>query len=68
MHRPVYDVHGHEIRFVRVVPNEKTCLTCGEVTAGDYCPRCSDHEQGIVVRTLTPTLSYLRADEFVLVS
>lgn len=59
------DVHGNIMRFVRVYRDEHTCLLCGETTGEDYCPRCSDFSEGVIVRDLIPTLSYLHEDEFV---
>lgn len=65
---PVRDLHGREVRFVAVAPREMTCMVCGETTGEDYCLRCSDFQEGIVVRDLAPTIGYLQADEYVVVS
>jgi hypothetical protein len=64
-------VRNHEgriVRFVLVGPNEMTCLDCGETTAYDHCPRCSEFDEHIIKRNLIPTLSYLRDDEWVAVT
>lgn len=53
--------------FIRVGKGERTCLDCGETTAWDYCPRCSETDQGIYSRNLVDSLSYLRAGEYALV-
>lgn len=53
------------MRYVRVAPGEMTCRACGETTATDSCPRCSDHEQGVFVRNLVPSLSYLYEGEYI---
>lgn len=56
------------MRFVHVGPGEMTCLDCGETTAYDHCPRCSEFDQHIIKRNLIPTLQYLQEDEYVVVS
>lgn len=66
--RPVLDVHGRVVRFVKVGPREMTCLDCGETTAYDHCPRCSEFDQHIIKRNLIPTLQYLQEGEYVVVS
>jgi len=62
---PVLDLEGRPVRVVRVNRNEQTCLDCGETTTEDYCPTCSDFSEGLVVRHLVPTISYLRDDEYI---
>lgn len=62
------DVHGRVVRFVHVGPGEMTCLDCGETTAYDHCPRCSEFDQHIIKRNLVSTLSYLHEDEWVAVA
>lgn len=68
-HRPVRDLDGRELRFVRVAQGERTCRVCGETFAAyaNFCIRCSDLETGVHVRDFIPTMSYLRDDEFVAV-
>jgi hypothetical protein len=68
MGRPVRDTNGHELRLVRVTRTEMTCLVCGETTAQDYCLRCSDIHQGVIIRRLIPTTSYLKANEYVVLT
>ena len=68
-HRPVRDLDGRELRFVRVAQGERTCRQCGETVAANanFCIRCSDPETGVHVRDFIPTMSYLQSDGFVAV-
>lgn len=50
--------------LIKVAPDEKTCLLCGEVTHLDYCERCSKEDGGELVRELVPTLNYLHEGEY----
>ena len=54
---------------VRVVPNERTCLGCGDVFVGEFCIRCGARdEQAGARRTEQPpsvrTVDYLRVGEY----
>lgn len=66
--RPVRDLDGRELRFVRVAQGERTCRQCGETVSANakFCIRCSE-ETGQHVQDFVPTVSYLQDDEFVTV-
>ena len=69
---PVRDLFGRKVWRVRVASRaEMTCLDCGETTVDGYCLRCvaeaeaNPHvKEGRVGRRLTPTVSYLRENEY----
>lgn len=65
---PVHDMHDHVVWRVRVLPDEMTCLGCGETfVAGRYCVNCSVNEDGTRRRNpppAVPTVSYLREGEY----
>ncbi len=67
-YRPTAD--DVEFRFVRVMPGERTCLECGEVTTGKHCIRCGEIEDGKKREgaRLVETLSYLRPGEYRIIS
>lgn len=60
---------GDTWRLVRVAPDERTCLACGDTFCGEYCTRCGARdEQGGAPRAVqppsVPTLRYLRDGEY----
>ena len=66
---PVVDVDGYVRRWVTAAAGEMTCLACGEtVPVGlEYCLRCNDDFAPWTRSELTPTVSYLREGEYVVV-
>lgn len=62
--------------LVKVAPDEVTCLSCGETLGASTrgCPRCSNKTDGVnfdkdgvksfVETKTTPTISYLKEDEY----
>lgn len=68
--KPVRDMHGREIRFLRVAPGEQTCLVCGETAPAsqNFCTRCSNFTQKRYAGDLVPTIEYLREDEYVVMA
>lgn len=65
---PVRRVDGSTLWRVRVIPNELTCLECGETFGpNDICPRCGtmdDGERRSELPQSVPTLSYLQEGEY----
>ena len=59
---------GDTQRLVRVLPDERTCLACGDTFTGTMCERCGRDEQGTHARKALPpsvaTITYLRAGEY----
>lgn len=69
---PVLDADGREWGPVRVLPNERTCISCGETVLANEtgCTRCEDlqyKKRPTVSDQLVPTISYLRPGEYQLI-
>lgn len=63
------------MRLVKVARNEMTCLGCGEIAIGGYCPNCGGDNLAEAAMfgdfrsdppPLVPTTSYLRDGEYYL--